>query len=148
MQYRSIIEHPDNQKITDRCEVEVIHECLLTEETYTFIHKQFGKMQVAFKNGKVSLNYGNSNLEMILNKKHTIVYNTAYGQMNLIVHLKKMQKNKQSVHLVYYLYDGNEILSKCYFMLDEINPILAWLFAIFWIVFICLMNIGGFYVYQ
>ena len=125
MQYRSIIEHPNNQKISDRCEVEVIHECLFSEETYTFIHKQYGKMEVSFKNGKVNLSYGYSNLEMILNQKHSIVYNTAYGQMNLVVYLKKMNKSNQSVHLVYYLYDGDAILSKCYFMLDEINPILS-----------------------
>lgn len=125
MQYRSIIDHLNDQKISDRCEVEVTHECLFSEESYVFTHPQFGNMKVLFKDGKVSLSYGNSSLEMILDKKHPIVYNTIYGPMNMIAYLKKMEKQQHSIHLVYYLYDGSTILSKCYFMLDEINPILS-----------------------
>lgn len=125
MQYRMIIEHPNSHKIGDRREVKVDHELLFTEESYVFNHPEYGKMTIILKGEKVFLTYSNSKLEMVYNKKHRILYNTMYGPIEIEVFLKKLDRKASSVHLIYYLYDGDSVLSKCYLMLDEINPIIS-----------------------
>jgi len=125
IRYKSIIDHGNSEKITDRFEGKAIHEVLFNEESYTFMHKQYGRMQIQLKGGKVVLSHGNSKMEMIHERYHSIMYPTPYGEIKLEVYLKKLTRTNQSLHLVYYLYDKTNLLSKCYLMIDEINPILS-----------------------
>ena len=125
MQYRSIIEHSNSHKISDRQEVEVTREFTFSEETFSFVHPEYGKMKIVMQGSNVLMSYGNTKMEMIYNQKHHILYNTIYGPIEMDVYLKKISRTNSYIHLVYYLYDGDSILSKCYLMLDEINPILS-----------------------
>ena len=125
IRYRTIIDHGDGGKISDVKEVQAVHEFNFQKESYQFTHPDFGKMRVDVEGNKVYLKHGASNMEMVYDKRHPIVYQTAYGQMQMEVYLKKLDRSNTHLHLVYYLYDHSTILSKCYLMIDEINPILS-----------------------
>ena len=125
IRYRSIIDHGNLQKVSDQIQVEAVHEATMILESYTFVHPTYGKMVVQIKDGKVYLSYGYTSMEMIFEKKHRILYQTPYGQIELEVYLKKLNHTSDSLHLVYYLYDHQAILSKCYLMIDKINPMLS-----------------------
>lgn len=125
IRYKSIIDHGHLEKVTEHYEGKAIHEVTFSEESYSFQHQTYGHMQVQIKDGKVYLKYGGTQMEMVYEKRHRILYKTLYGPLELEVYLKKMTRTNNSLHLVYYLYDNNTLLSKCYLMIDKINLILS-----------------------
>lgn len=125
IKYRTIIDHGNGEKISDTKIVEASYEFNFQKESYQFNHPSFGRMAIEVAGSKVYLKHGSSSLEMIYDKRHPILYQTAFGQMPLDVYLKKLDRSSSHLHIVYYLYDHSTILSKCYLMIDEINPILS-----------------------
>jgi len=124
IRYKSIIAH-DDEKVSDQVEVEATHEFTLLKESYQFIHPNYGKMLVALDGNDVILKHNTASMRLTYLQKKKILYKVMYGEVELIAELKKMNRTNDSIHLVYYLYDNTTLLSKCYLMIDKINPILS-----------------------
>lgn len=125
IRYRSIISHESNEKISDQFEIEAQHVFTFSEEKYTFNHVTYGKMEIVIKGNQVVLSHGHTKLPMVHSQRNSILYNTPYGQIPLDVYLKKLDRNNDGLNLVYYLYDGSTILSKCYLVIEKINTMFS-----------------------
>lgn len=117
--------HESNEKITDQFEIEAKHRFAFNEESYSFNHSSYGRMEIVIKGNQIVLSHGSTKLPMTYNEKQKILYNTMYGQIPLDVYLKKLHRTNNSLDIVYYLYDGSTILSKCYLVIEKINPMLS-----------------------
>lgn len=125
IRYKSIIDHGHNEKVKDVYEGEAVHELSFQEESYFFKHGTFGQMSIKINGGRLELRHGATKMEMVYQTPSTIHYQTPYGTLQLTAHLKKLSRTSSNLQIVYYLYDNQELLSKCYLMIDKINPMLS-----------------------
>lgn len=124
IKYRSIIKH-EQETISDQFEIDATHSFIFSEERYSFRHTSYGLMEIVIKGNEVILSHGKTKLPMIHNERKQIMYDTLYGQIPLDVYLKKLERNTNGVNLIYYLYDHSTILSKCYLVIEKINPMIS-----------------------
>lgn len=121
IRYQSVICH-GTQKIKDDVEALAEHTWQNGVESWRFDHPTHGQMCLELQPEVVILTAGISKLQMRYLKREAVSYATMYGQLSLVVHLRKYQRELHRLRLVYDLYDGMQLISKAYILLDVINP--------------------------
>lgn len=122
IRYHSVIKH-DQDKVSDLKEVVAEHEKTFLNEAWTFQHPTHGTMRIVVQGNQVHLSHGRSQMDLILYEKRKILYQVAYGVIEIEAVLKKLERQNQRFAIVYYLYDQTEILSRCYLTIEAINPV-------------------------
>lgn len=111
--YRSVIKHEDHQ-VSDHYEGEAIHQWQLGRENFRFTHQQYGMMEIEINGNQLILKREQAKMVMQLYEKKAIHYQVPYGVIEMQALLKKLEKKHDKWQIIYDLYDGNQILSKCY----------------------------------
>lgn len=124
IRYKTIISHGE-EKVDDLYEGMAYRELMVGIETWSFKHPQYGQMSIEIRGNEVSLKHGLNDMKLKLNEKNEIAYQTGYGTMILSGLLKKLERKDNHLRIVYYLFDGSEIISQCYLVLDVINTYLS-----------------------
>lgn len=120
IRYRSVIDH-GNDKISDFFESEAIHEWQISKEVWQINHSTQGMISIELTGNRLCLRHGHSCLKMYLGETRSNEYQTAYGTLWLDAYLKKLEKQRDSLKIVYYLGDHGHIISKCYLTIDVIS---------------------------
>lgn len=118
IRYRSVIKHEDHS-VSDHYEGEAIHQWQLGRESFRFTHQQYGLMEIQIVGNQLILIREQAKMAMQLYKKKVIHYQVPYGVIEMQALLKKLEKKNHKWQIIYDLYDGPHVLSKCYLTLES-----------------------------